>query len=98
MILQLLRDDVSEVRLNVISNLDVIVGVIGIEQLSASLLPAIVALAEDRQWRVRQTIIQYIPELSVHLVSMVEGQDGRHAHILHLGREGIFSRKEFCPC
>lgn len=68
MILQLLRDDASEVRLNVISKLNVIVGVIGIEQLSASLLPAIVALAEDRQWRVRQTIIQYIPELSAHLV------------------------------
>lgn len=68
MILQQLRDDSSEVRLNVISRLDVIVDVIGIEKLSTSLLPAIVNLAEDRQWRVRQTIIEYIPELSAHLV------------------------------
>lgn len=68
MILQFLRDDSSEVRLNVISKLDVIVGVMGIEQLSTSLLPAIVTLAEDRQWRVRQTIIEYIPDLIAHLV------------------------------
>lgn len=68
MILQLLKDESSEVRLNVISKLDIIVDVLGIDQLAVSLLPAIVALAEDRQWRVRQTIIEYIPELSMHLV------------------------------
>ena len=71
MILQLLRDDTSDVRLNVIGKLDVIFCVIGVQQLSDSLLPAIVALAEDRQWRVRQTIIGYIPELSTHLVRLI---------------------------
>jgi serine/threonine-protein phosphatase 2A regulatory subunit A len=68
MILQLLRDESSEVRLNVISKLDIIVDVIGIDLLSVSLLPAIINLAEDKQWRVRKTIIEYIPELSSHLV------------------------------
>jgi serine/threonine-protein phosphatase 2A regulatory subunit A len=38
--------------------------VIGIELLSESLLPAIVELAEDKSWRVRQAIIQYIPLLA----------------------------------
>lgn len=70
MILQFLRDDSSEVRLNVISKLNVIVQVMGIDQLAVSLLPAIVALAEDRQWRVRQTIIEYIPDLASHLVKL----------------------------
>lgn len=32
--------------------------------LSDSLLPAIVELAEDKSWRVRQAIIQYIPLLA----------------------------------
>lgn len=67
MILQLLKDESSEVRLNVVSRLDVIVSVVGIEHLSAALLPAVVALTEDPQWRVRQTIIDYIPDLASHL-------------------------------
>lgn len=41
--------------------------VIGIELLSQSLLPAIVQLAEDKQWRVRLAIIQYVPLLAAQL-------------------------------
>lgn len=86
MILQQLRDDSSEVRLNVISRLDLLVDVIGIEKLSASLLPAIVNLAADRQWRVRQTIIDYMPELSAHLVYVCRSFD-----LLTWNREEHFS-------
>jgi hypothetical protein len=41
--------------------------VIGIDLLSQSLLPAIVELAGDKQWRVRQAIIEYIPLLATQL-------------------------------
>jgi serine/threonine-protein phosphatase 2A regulatory subunit A len=41
--------------------------VIGVELLSESLLPAIVELAEDKSWRVRQAIIEYIPLLANQL-------------------------------
>jgi serine/threonine-protein phosphatase 2A regulatory subunit A len=41
--------------------------VIGIDLLSESLLPAIVELAEDKAWRVRQAIIEYIPLLATQL-------------------------------
>ncbi|KAI7044906.1 protein phosphatase PP2A regulatory subunit A, partial [Hortaea werneckii] len=41
--------------------------VIGIELLSQSLLPAIVQLAEDKNWRVRLAIIQHIPLLAAQL-------------------------------
>lgn len=41
--------------------------VIGIQQLSQSLLPAIVELAEDSKWRVRLAIIQYMPLLAGQL-------------------------------
>lgn len=40
---------------------------IGIDLLSKALLPAIVELAEDKQWRVRQAIIEYIPLLANQL-------------------------------
>src|SRR5687767_9075846 len=67
--LHLLKDEFPEVRLNIISKLDAVNKVIGIEMLSQSLLPAIVELAEDRQWRVRLAIIEYIPLLASQLVT-----------------------------
>lgn len=45
-----------------------LMSVIGIELLSQSLLPAIVELAEDKQWRVRLAIIENIPLLAEQLV------------------------------
>ena len=59
-----LKDECPEVRLNIISNLDCVNEVIGIQQLSQSLLPAIVELAEDTKWRVRLAIIEYMPLLA----------------------------------
>lgn len=59
MFLSQLRDECPEVRLNIISNLECVNEVIGIQQLSQSLLPAIVELAEDSKWRVRLAIIEY---------------------------------------
>ena len=44
--------------------------VIVIRQLSQSLLPAIVELAEDAKWRVRLAIIEYMPLLAGQLVSI----------------------------
>lgn len=41
--------------------------VIGTDLLSQSVLPAIVELAEDRNWRVRLAIIEYIPLLASQL-------------------------------
>ncbi|KMZ64988.1 hypothetical protein ZOSMA_33G00170 [Zostera marina] len=52
-LLTLLKDDVPDV--------------IGIDLLSQSLLPAIVELAEDKHWRVRLALIEYIPLLASQL-------------------------------
>ncbi|XP_024200380.2 serine/threonine-protein phosphatase 2A 65 kDa regulatory subunit A beta isoform [Rosa chinensis] len=73
--LSLLKDEFPDVRLNIISKLDQVeqflviylVQGIGIDLLSQSLLPAIVELAEDRHWRVRLAIIEYIPLLASQL-------------------------------
>ncbi|KAK4468262.1 hypothetical protein MN116_008416 [Schistosoma mekongi] len=62
-----LNDDNPEVRLNVISNLEQVNSVIGIDHLATSLLPAIVQLAEDPKWRVRLAIIEYMPLLAEQL-------------------------------
>lgn len=83
MFLQMLKDEFPDVRLHIISKLELVnkgnsfsiteesLGlrfiVIGIELLSQSLLPAIVQLAEDKQWRVRLAIIEYIPLLASQL-------------------------------
>ncbi|KAH0854828.1 hypothetical protein HID58_037132, partial [Brassica napus] len=48
----LFKDEFPDVCLNIISKLDQVNQVIGIDLLSRSLLPAIVELFEDRHWRV----------------------------------------------
>jgi len=65
--LQLLKDDDPEVRLNVISKLDTVNDVIGIQLLSQSLLPAIDELARDKKWRIRLAILKHIPILATKL-------------------------------
>jgi len=55
------------VRLRANGSLKSFLSVIEIELLSESLLPAIIELAEDKSWRVRQAIIEYIPLLATQL-------------------------------
>ncbi|KAF7722403.1 hypothetical protein EC973_003179 [Apophysomyces ossiformis] len=80
--LVLLGDEFPDVRLNVISKLEEVNEggfkrllhalskfeiVIGVESMSQSLLPAITELSEDKQWRVRLRIIEYIPLVAKQL-------------------------------
>jgi len=57
--------------------------VIGIEPLSQSLLPAIMELAEERQWRVRLAIIENIPLLAKQLVRTVTSLAVPGARCMH---------------
>lgn len=54
-------------RLNVISGLDSINAVVGVELLGQSLLPAISDLAQDSKWRVRLAVIENTPMLAKQL-------------------------------
>ena len=58
--------------MNIISTLHACSTVIGVDHLAHSLLPAIVELASDRQWRVRVAIIEHIPLLAQQM--------GEHIH------------------
>ena len=49
------------------SLISLIAAVIGIDLLSQALLPAIIELAQDKQWRVRQAIIDMVPLLATQL-------------------------------
>ena len=40
---------------------------IGVDRLSQAILPAVMELSEDKQWRVRQAIIEYIPLIATQL-------------------------------
>jgi serine/threonine-protein phosphatase 2A regulatory subunit A len=67
LLLSLLRDEGSDVRLNVISNLDGINATIGVELLSQSLLPAVISLGQDPKWRVRLAVIELTPMIGKQL-------------------------------
>ncbi|XP_063902178.1 serine/threonine-protein phosphatase 2A 65 kDa regulatory subunit A alpha isoform-like [Zophobas morio] len=62
-----LADDFPDVRLNAILTLSDICGVLSTSSLSRSIIPSIIGLSEDRQWRVRLSVIEYIPELARRL-------------------------------
>lgn len=72
-ILLLLRDAASEVRLNLISSLESLNQVIGVDLLSQSLLPAIVDIAQDGKWR-------YVARQECCLVMMICEHCKKAAH------------------
>eukprot|EP00755_Sulcionema_specki_P015661 Sspe_Gene.60019::Locus_33023_Transcript_1_1_Confidence_1.000_Length_1848::g.60019::m.60019/K03456/PPP2R1; serine/threonine-protein phosphatase 2A regulatory subunit A len=59
----LLGDQNSEVRLNVIEELSKISDM-GFQEVKSHLLPAVVQLAVDAKWRVREAVIKLIPALA----------------------------------
>lgn len=66
-VMALLKDEVPEVRLNVISRLEKVSFIMSSEKLSRELLPAVVDLAEDKNWRVRLATMHHIPLLASQL-------------------------------
>lgn len=60
--LELLRDEVVEVRLNVLSQLHVLGP--WIASMDTTILPAVQDLARDLQWRVREAVIRAFPSLA----------------------------------
>ena len=60
----LLQDESSEVRLNVIGELGKVSDGIGFRELSKQILPAVTNLATDSKWRVREGVVNVIPSLA----------------------------------
>ncbi len=66
-LLALLRDERSDVRLNIIAALPAINAAIGAEALAQSLLPALSELGMDAKWRVRLAVIEHMPMIARQL-------------------------------
>ncbi|CAK4081777.1 unnamed protein product [Aphanomyces euteiches] len=66
-LLQFLRDDVVDARLNVLKRMDAISP--WMSSYEATLLPAITDLSKDLQWRVREAVILALPSLVTTLGS-----------------------------
>ena len=64
---RLLVDTNTRVRLNIVSNFDKIKQILSTQLLVTNLLPTLIALKNDLDWRVRQSLLQYIPLLSEQL-------------------------------
>lgn len=69
LIMRLLKDDSSEVRLACIAQLDVLIRVAGMETIMETLVPALTELSVDSNWRVRQTTVHHISLLAEHFPS-----------------------------
>lgn len=66
-VLKLLEDKASQVRLSVIERLEEVNEVVESAMLAKTLLPAIVDLSEDGQWRVRHALLGFMPLLARQL-------------------------------
>ncbi|KAJ1445460.1 armadillo-type protein [Pelagophyceae sp. CCMP2097] len=66
-LLALLRDASTQVRLNVIARLAPVHAAVGMGALAEALLPAIVELAGDAKWRVRAAVVDHMPAVARQL-------------------------------
>lgn len=65
--LLLLRDESSEVRLNLFKHLEDLNQVIGIAELQQSIVPSLEELAKEKSWRMKTSVIQQFPMLARQL-------------------------------
>jgi serine/threonine-protein phosphatase 2A regulatory subunit A len=64
-LMELLKDDNSEVKLNVVSGMVKIANVVGVELLNTQLLTTLSNMTKDGQWRVRMGVFELIADLAI---------------------------------
>ena len=65
--LNLLRDEDSGVRLNLFKRLDDLHQVIGIEDLQQSIIPSLTELSQNKNWRIKHSVVEQFPVLAKQL-------------------------------
>lgn len=63
--MELLKDDNSEVKLNVVSGLVKLANVVGEDLMSTQLLNTLGNMTKDGQWRVRMAVFELISDLAI---------------------------------
>lgn len=61
---QLMKDTATEVRVSILNNIEVVSRSIGKENTEKSIIPALLELTTDKQWRVRYGIAQFFPKFA----------------------------------
>lgn len=64
-LLELLKDENSDVKLNVVSGLVKIANVVNLDLLTSQLLNSLSNMTKDGQWRVRMSVFELIADLSI---------------------------------
>jgi len=64
-LLDLLKDENSEVKLNVVSGMVKIANVVGQDLLTTTLLQSLSSMTKDGQWRVRMSVFELIADLAM---------------------------------
>ena len=65
----LLKDQDSEVRINLFKKLGDITKVLGVENRLNSITPAFQELLNEKNWRIRKSALEYLPILAKQIVS-----------------------------
>ena len=64
-LIDLLKDDIAEVKLNVITNIGKVSNIVGQDFFTKDILTIISGLTKDGQWRVRMSVFQLIADLGI---------------------------------
>lgn len=95
LILQLCKDDASEVRNNVVDHIDLVAEAVGPTGLQNSILPALLELCKDPKWRVRMAVINKASLLAKHLGVKVFEKRLQHVIITALS-DHVYAIREKC--
>lgn len=63
----MLRDESSDVRLNLFKRLNDLNKVIGLENLQQAIVPALKELSEDKNWRIKLSVVEQYPRIAEEL-------------------------------
>ena len=61
---QLLKESPTEVKITIMQHMKALAEVIGDQEFDKEVIPAIISLNNDKIWRVKLAVIQFIPQLA----------------------------------
>ena len=76
---QLLKDPEPDVRLNILACMDTLAKSASIDRLSSSMMPCLIELAQNAQWRVRLKVIGHTKSIAMSM-----SVDMFNQHVIHL--------------
>ena len=63
----LLKNNSTEVIVSLVDNLEPLFKVLGEVSITEKLIPAIINLSNDKTWRIRLAVVQFIPKMAKYV-------------------------------